>query len=198
MFSDSLLTRVEQGEDIMLVPEHGTIMDRSTGGLFTPDFWNWSMFKNISENAGKEVSPGTLSVYADSSHYALSGFPNDGRSDMQWWSIARNSRPLIIDSLPADYTPVVSVIDNPERCHRLAILMEFKVGKGRLMICTTDLKAISDTPEGRAYANSIVRYMKSDKFCPPEATRQQIESLFRSTVGTKDIRGVENPTDYDI
>lgn len=198
MFSDSLLTRVEQGEDIMLVPEHGTIMDRSTGGLFTPDFWNWSMFKNISENAGKEVSPGTLSVYADSSHYALSGFPNDGRSDMQWWSIARNSRPLIIDSLPADYTPVVSVIDNPERCHRLAILMEFKVGKGRLMICTTDLKAISDTPEGRAYANSIVRYMKSDKFCPPDATRQQIESLFRSTVGTKDIRGVENPTDYDI
>ena len=195
---DSLLEKLEQGSDILLIPEYGTISDRSVGGLFTPDFWNWSMFKRISERGGKEISPGTLSIYTDPAHKALEGFPNDGYSDMQWWSIALNSRPLIIDSLPTDYRPVVSVIDNPERCHRLAILMEFKVGKGRLMICTTDLKAISGTPEGRAYAGSILRYMKSDKFCPPEATRQQIESLFRSTVETKDIQGVENPTDYDI
>ncbi|MCM1502813.1 MAG: glycoside hydrolase [Bacteroidales bacterium] len=185
------------GGRALLVPRHEDIENCSVGGLFTPDYWNWSMFKTISENAGKEVSPGTLSVLADPAHPALTLFPNDGRSDWQWWSITRNSRPMVLDALPKEYFPIVQVIDNVERNHKLGILFELSVWEGRLLVCTTDLSAISATPEGRAYIASIVDYFCSDAFRPSTAvTWDDVKTLFGNVVSHNDIHGVRNVTDY--
>ncbi|MGG6550559.1 UNVERIFIED_CONTAM: hypothetical protein NY100_34710, partial [Prevotella sp. 15_C9] len=76
---------------VLLIPDHDSIVAQSVGGMFTPDYWNYSMFKTISENAGKEVSPGTLSILTDPGHPLLKYFPTECHSDWQWWSITRNS-----------------------------------------------------------------------------------------------------------
>lgn len=188
---------LDEGGSVLLVPDHADIELCSVGGLFTPDYWNWSMFKTISENAGREVSPGTLSVLADPAHPALALFPNDGRSDWQWWSISRNSRPMVLDVLPKDYFPIVQVIDNIERNHKLGILFEFAVGRGKLLVCTTDFGAISGTPEGQAYIASLVGYFMSEDFSPSvEVSWEDLEMLFGNKVQDGDIQGVRNVTDY--
>ena len=194
---DRLRQMLEDGRTVLLFPSHGDIVDNSVGGLFTPDFWNWSMFRRISERAGKEISPGTLSVINDPEHPAFGLFPNEGHSDWQWWSISLHSRPLIMDSLDG-YTPVLQVIDNVERCHKLGIVAEFAVGNGRLLICTTDPDAVSDTPEGAAFIASLASYASSDNFSPSYRLdwNDLLQLLYGKTGDNEVTDGVENPTAY--
>lgn len=193
---DSLKSLLSEGRTVLLIPEHSEVEGSTLGGMFIPDFWNWSMFKTISENAGKEISPGTFSVICDPGHPAFALFPNDGRSDWQWWSVTRNSRPLILDELDG-YFPVLQMIDNPERCHRLGILAEFAVGNGRLMVCMTDLDAIADTPEGAAFRASVLRYVASEDFRPSYRLEwSELQKLLYGRRESVDIEGVRNQTDY--
>jgi hypothetical protein len=62
-------------------------------------------------------------------------------SNWQWWHIVENSRSIILDETPADYRPIVHVVDNFARNHKLGLLFETNVGKGSLLICASDLPA---------------------------------------------------------
>ena len=166
--NDDLRKRLESGASVLLIPDHDSIVAQSVGGMFTPDYWNYSMFKTISENAGKEVSPGTLSILTDPGHPLLKYFPTECHSDWQWWSITRNSRPMILNATRGEYRPLIQVVDNIERNHKLGLVFEFAVGKGKLLVCMTDLQAIAGTPEGNQFRTSLLRYMKSDAFHPTE------------------------------
>ena len=193
---ETLKAMLDAGKRVILVPEHSSVTGNTVGGMFIPDFWNWSMFKTISENAGKEVSPGTLSIINDAAHPLFSSFPNQGHGDWQWWSITMNSRPLIMDELEG-YLPLVQMIDNAERCHKLGIVSEFAVGNGFLLVCMTDLDAIADTPEGAAFKASLLHYAASGDFRP--SYRLGWEDLVQLLYGERDaldIQGVENQTDY--
>ena len=44
--------------------------------------------------------------------------------------------------------------------------MEWKVGKGKLLICMSDLEKASQYPEGRAFYESVLDYMRSMDFSP--------------------------------
>ena len=93
IYIDSLLnkqvkSKLAKGATVLLLPRHKDIEKQSVGGMFTPDYWNYAMFKTISENAGKEVSPGTMSILADPAHPLFRHFPTEEHSDWQWWSIA--------------------------------------------------------------------------------------------------------------
>jgi hypothetical protein len=124
------------------------------------------MFKTICENNKKSVSPGTMGILTDPSHPVFGSFPTEAHTNWQWFPVIKNSRPLILDNLPGNYRPLIQVIDNIERNHRLGILMEFKVGKGKLLLCMSDLEKASVYPEGRAFYQSLLNYMQSDAFRP--------------------------------
>lgn len=191
------LKALQQGKSVLLSPRHASIEKQSVGGLFTPDYWNYAMFKTISENNNKPVSPGTLGMLMNPTHPLFDHFPTEGRSDWQWWSIALNSRPLILNSLDKDYRPLIQTVDNVERNHKLGILMEFKVGKGKLLISTTDFDAITSCVEGRAYVDAVRQYMLSADFHPETAiTVDALRSLLYSETKVRDIQGVKNLTDY--
>lgn len=199
--ADTLDVYVEKalakGKNVLLLPKLRDIAGQSVGGLFTPDYWNYAMFKTISENNNKPVSPGTLGLLTDPTHPIFESFPNEGRTDWQWWSIALNSRPLILDRLDKKYKPLIQSVDNVERNHKLGILMEFKVGKGKLLLCTTDLDAIAKHPEGKAYGHAVKAYAASDEFAPATAiTTAELRELLYSNTSAPDIQGVENQTDY--
>lgn len=192
---ETLRQRLEAGESVLLAPRREAVMRQSVGGLFTPDFWNYSMFKTISEQAGKEVSPGTLSLLVDPTHPLFREFPTDISSDWQWWSIARNSRPMILDALPCH--PIVQVVDNAERCHRLGLLFEFQVGAGRLLVCMCDLQAIAGTPEGDQWRYALSAYLRSAQPAPAQTLSwEALCELFGTTAAEEEIRGVENASDY--
>ena len=197
--NDDLRKRLESGASILLIPDHDSIVAQSVGGMFTPDYWNYSMFKTISENAGKEVSPGTLSILTDPGHLLLKYFPTECHSDWQWWSITRNSRPMILNATRGEYRPLIQVVDNIERNHKLGLVFEFAVGKGKLLVCMIDLQAIAGTPEGNQFRTSLLRYMKSDAFHPTEQLAwKELDALFHADINQRQIIGVKNESDYTV
>jgi len=180
------LLKLVDGGSVLLMPGFNDIKDLSVGGLFTPDYWNWKMFKNISESNHKPVSPGTMSILTNPKLPLFEDFPTEFYTNWQWWPIVKNSHPFILDNTPENYRPLVQVVDNIERNHKLGLIFEFAIGKGKLLVCMSDLKAIQDKPEGRQLYSSILRYMSSDKFNPSQTlTTGELVSLF----STKMIAG---------
>ena len=187
------LTKLTEGGKVLLIPDFKDVQDLSVGGLFTPDYWNWRMFKNISEANNKPVSPGTMSILTDPRHPLFNNFPTEFYTNWQWWPIIKNSRPFILDNTPKDYRPLVQVIDNIERNHKLGLIFEFMVGKGRLLVCMSDLRAIINKPEGRQFYSAILKYMSSVKFNPSQSIiSEDLVSLFKTKVSEKKITGVNN------
>ncbi len=188
-----ILNELSAGAKVLLFPDHHAIKDISVGGLFTPDYWNYRMFKGISESNKKPVSPGTMSILTNPDLPLLSDFPTEFHTNWQWWPIVKKSRPFILNKTPKDYRPLVQVVDNIERNHKLGLIFEFAIGKGKLLVCMSDLKAIQDKPEARQLYSSILKYMSSDKFNPAQKlTNEELTGLFSTRVSSRKISGVEN------
>lgn len=195
--TDAILRQVESGATVILTPDHKSIAKQSVGGMFITDFWNYAMFKTISENNGKEVSPGTMGYLIDNKSPLFKSFPTESHSDFQWWAIAKASRPLIMDGTPRTLQPIVMAIDNVNRNHKLGVLFGVAVGKGKVLVCMTDLAKIADTPEGRQYALSIDEFASSDEFAPTfSMTSADLKKLFTREISEQKIVGVKNISDY--
>ena len=138
----------------------------TVGGLFQTDYWNYRMFKTICENNKKKVSPGTLGILTNPEHPIFKGFPTEMHTNWQWFPIIKESHPLVLDNFAKDYHPVVQVIDNIERNHKLGLVMEWKVGAGKLLVCMSDLEKAAKYPEGKAFYQSVLNYMRSADFNP--------------------------------
>lgn len=197
------LGSLNEGEKVLLLPRKDSISNVSVGGLFTPDYWNYAMFRSISLNNRKPVSPGTLGLLMNPTHPLFENFPTEEHTNWQWWQIVRNSNPMILDRMPDDYLPLIQAIDNVERNHKLGLLFELCVDvKGqdapsKLLVCTSRLDEIQETPSGKAFFNSIFEYMRSDSFAPQTVvTPVELVSLFTDAVSERNIVGVKNLTDY--
>jgi hypothetical protein len=77
-----------------------------------------------------------------------------------------NSRSIVLDDTPAAYRPIVQVIDNFDRNHKLGVLFEARVGPGKLLVCSIDLPALEEQPEARQLLSSLLEYMSSERFHP--------------------------------
>ena len=161
-----VMQQLEAGARVLWMPDTTAWKGHVVGGLFQTDYWNYRMFKTISENNKRPVSPGTLGILTDPKHPLFSLFPTEMHTNWQWFPIIKASSPMILDALPGDYRPIVQVIDNIERNHRLGMVFEFAVGKGKLLVCMADLDRASARPEGRQFYLSLLHYMQSDHFAP--------------------------------
>ena len=161
-----VVQQLEEGARVLWMPDTAEWKGHVVGGLFQTDYWNYRMFKTISENNKKPVSPGTLGILTEPEHPLFSLFPTEMHTNWQWFSVIKASSPMILDNLPEHYRPIVQVIDNIERNHRLGLVFEFAVGKGRLLVCMADLEKAAERPEGRQFYLSMLHYMQSDAFQP--------------------------------
>lgn len=178
---EATLAALERGEKVLLMPDRKQCAEATVDGLFQTDYWNYRMFKSICDNMGKKPSPGTLGILTYPEHPIFDGFPTDYHTDWQWYAIVKNSYPLILDAMPDGYRPTVQVIDNIERNHRLGLIFEVAVGKGRLLVCMADLQPVAELPEVRSFMRSILQYMESDNFAPKVTLApEQLQALFNA------------------
>lgn len=154
---------LEKGGKVLWMPDS---LPYTVGGLFQTDYWNYRMFKTICENNKKKVSPGTLGILTNPEHPIFKGFPTEMHTNWQWFPVIKESHPLVLDNFAKDYRPVVQVIDNIERNHKLGLVMEWKVGAGKLLVCMSDLEKAAKYPEGKAFYQSVIDYMRSADFNP--------------------------------
>ena len=192
--SSPILSKLQDGAKVLLMPRKSMYASQTVGGLVQTDYWNYRMFKTISENNKKPVSPGTLGLLVnDIAHPIFGNFPTEMHSNWQWAPIVHESRPLIMDSMCDGYRPLVQVIDNVERNHRLGLLFEFTVGKGRIMVCMSDLREQLSHPECRQLYRSLLDYMKSDGFAPKDSiSPSMLQSLFESVQSSTNVQELRN------
>lgn len=157
------MARLDKGENVLLLLTPGSILPEKGGDIrvgFSSIFWNtaWT----------NKQPPHTLGILCDPAHPALAAFPTEGYSDYQWWDLVSNCNAMVLDDFPADYRPVVQLIDDWFTNRKLGILLEGKVGNGKLMVCSADLqKDLDKRPAARQLRQSILQYMASDRFNPP-------------------------------
>ena len=192
--NDIAISQLQKGKSVLLMPDS---TDLCVGGLFTTDYWNYRMFKTISENNKKPVSPGTLGILTDPNHPIFNGFPTEMHTNWQWFPIIKASHPMILDNTSPDYRPIIQVIDNVERNHKLGLVFEFQVDKGKLLVCMADLEAATSYPEGRAFYRSILEYMTSGDFTPKtHITLEDFKKLMTNPVVEGKIGELNNISPY--
>lgn len=192
--TDKIARQLEKGKSVLLMPDSSKL---TVGGLFQTDYWNYRMFKTISENNKKSVSPGTLGILTDPKHPIFKSFPTEMHTNWQWFPILKASHPMMLDNTGKDYRPIIQVIDNIERNHKLGLVFEFQVGKGRLLVCMADLERASSYPEGRQFYRSLLEYMTSKDFAPnTKISLQDFHRLMNTKVVEGKIGELNNISPY--
>lgn len=191
------IEKLKNGAKILWFPKSEDVKDITIGGLFQTDYWNYRMFKTISESNKQPVSPGTLGILTDPLHKIFSYFPTEEHTNWQWFPIIKQSRPMILDRLPKGYKPIVQVIDNIERNHKLGLIFELGIEQGKLLICMSDLEAVKDKPEAKQLYYSILQYMNSKDFRPETSLSvDSLLSLLNAQVISNKIEELKNVS-YD-
>jgi hypothetical protein len=136
-------------------------------------FWNTAWTNN--------QPPHTLGILCDPENKIFSDFPTEDHSNWQWWDPVTHSQAMIINNMPADLHPLIQPIDTWFENRRLALAFETKIGKGRLMVCSIDMKdKIDERPVSKQLLISMLKYMNSDSFNPQaEISIDQIQNLLR-------------------
>lgn len=159
--SDLFSRCVVEGRKVLYIPHHEEIAKQSVGGLFITDFWNYSAFKQTAINMKKEPSPGTFGLLINSTHPIFKSFPTDFHTNWQWWNIIKHSRPMILDNYPSEFRPIVQVIDNWDRNHKLGLIYEVPETKGKALVCVSDLFVCSENIEVKALFSNLINYLKN-------------------------------------
>ncbi len=165
--ADSLL---RLGRTVLLNPRE----DETEGleGKFVQVFWSPVHFPD---------QPGTMGLWCDPSNPALADFPTDSHTDWQWWELCKSGRTLVLDSVAPDMNPVVRMTDNFFKNRNLALILEAKVGAGRLLLCTPDITESLDTrPAARQLRRSLMKYMSGKDFNPVyELTAEEMATFHK-------------------
>ena len=163
------------GASVLLLPLASRIDSRGIETGFTPVFWNtaWA--------SGQK--PETLGILCRPEHPVFAQFPTEVHQNWQWWEVLKGAKVLVLDDQPADLRPLVQSIDTWFDNRRLGLLVEARVGKGRLMISGMNLSDdLTTRPVARQLRGSVLRYMASPAFAPKVAlTLEQVESFLKPT-----------------
>lgn len=170
------MERLDRGENVLLLLRPESILPEKGGDIkvgFSSIFWNtaWT----------NKQPPHTLGILCDPAHPALAAFPTERYSDYQWWDLMSHCGAMVLDDFPADYRPIVHLIDDWFTNRKLGILMEGKVGNGKLLVCSVDLqKELDKRPAARQFKQSILEYMASDRFNPSTALDpEKVRGLYK-------------------
>lgn len=195
--TDHVLDVLKQGGKVLLIPDKESCKEVTVGGLFQTDYWNYRMFKSICDRIKKPASPGTLGILTQPEHPIFKDFPTESHTNWQWYPVIKNSYPLILDRMPQEYRPIVQVIDNVERNHKLGLIFELNVEGGKLLICMADLEAVRNTPEGLQFYASLLDYIQSSDFNPTfSVATKDLKTLFVADSQKGQIK-VLNNISYD-
>ncbi|WP_207514224.1 exo-beta-1,4-galactosidase [Longitalea luteola] len=163
---------LEEGGTVFLQAAGKIVKGKEVVNYFTPVFWNTSWFKMR--------PPHTLGIVCDPNHPAFKRFPATYHSDMQWWDIVNKAQVMHLEDFPKGFSPILQPIDTWFINRKLALLLEAKVGKGKLLLCSIDLKNdMSNRPAAFQLLHSLLDYMVSKEFNPAASVElSAIQALF--------------------
>jgi F5/8 type C domain/Glycosyl hydrolases family 2, sugar binding domain/Glycosyl hydrolases family 2/Glycosyl hydrolases family 2, TIM barrel domain len=143
------------GARVVLLP--GKFTSQYPTAMTTP-FWTPLMFSNQRQ---------ILGFVCQADHPAFKAFPTDTHNNWQWYDLTLGGACMDLSDIKGDYRPLVQGIDQPQRCNRLGIVYEGKIGKGSLLVCTLDLnRDLKTRPVACQLRYSLIKYAASEDFHP--------------------------------
>lgn len=150
---------LENGGNVFLNAAGKVVKGKEVVQTFLPVFWNTSWFKMR--------PPHTLGFVCDPSYPAFADFPTSFHSDMQWFEIVNKTQVMNLEDFPKGFKPIVQPIDTWFLNRRLAMIFEARVGKGKLVVSSADLRPdLEGLPAARQLYFSLQQYMESGRFNP--------------------------------
>ncbi|MBC7626621.1 MAG: glycoside hydrolase family 2, partial [Ferruginibacter sp.] len=151
------INALNEGRTVLLNPGKEKI--NGVEGKFVQVFWSPVHFPN---------QPGTMGLLINPAHSAFANFPTDEFTNWQWWDLCKNSTTLVLDSIGINPSAIVlRDIDNFFKNRNMASIIEAKVGKGKLLLCTMDIQHdLEKRPVAAQLKYSLLKYMEENKFNP--------------------------------
>ncbi|MCK4629335.1 MAG: hypothetical protein KAT56_10045, partial [Sedimentisphaerales bacterium] len=101
-------------------------------------------------------------VIAD--HPITTRFPNDGYCDWQFYPMFNHAVTIVFDEMENTFDPIIEVVSSYKLISKQSSLFEWRVGQGRLLVCT--LKLPDSDPAAAYLKKCILDYAGSDRFHP--------------------------------
>ena len=174
--SATTIKYLENGGKVLLSLGKGKVSPEMGGDVgvgFSSIFWNTAW------TGGQK--PHTLGILCDPEHPALAQFPTEYHSNWQWWDAMSHADAINLNTLPAELKPIVRIIDDWVSNRRLALLVEAKVGKGKILISGVDLvNNLKNRPEAVQLKASLINYLNGELFNPTvELKAEQIKKIIK-------------------
>jgi len=170
-WDDQVKAHLEKGGKVLLLADTAKIKS-DADPVFSGISWNtvWS-----------GMPPNLLGILCNPQHPALHHFPTEFHSNWQWWDIVAHSKPMVLDSLPDGFKPLVQMVPDWNNPRKIGLVFEAKVGKGSVLVTATDLTHDMDKrPVARQLLYSLKDYVNSAAFMPQnEVTPAMMEGLFK-------------------
>ncbi|MCG2661727.1 MAG: hypothetical protein L6437_15955 [Kiritimatiellae bacterium] len=100
-------------------------------------------------------------------HPALGNFPHEGWCDLQFRLLFENAGNINLDVFPVEIEPIIRIIDGYRWCRTRAHLVEFGVGKGKILATSFNFsESLGILPEANYLFSQLVNYALSDIFRP--------------------------------
>jgi len=154
------LKALQRGRTVLLTAAGKVTLGSDVKQNYLPVFWNTSWFKMR--------PPHTTGAYIDYQHPLFKyDFPTDSWSNLNWWELLNRAQVMNLMELPLDYQSPIQPIDTWHVSRKLGMLIEARVGKGRLLMTTMDVtNDLEHRPVARQMRYAILRYMQSADFKP--------------------------------
>ena len=137
-------------------------------GQFSTDFWSVGTFPQ---------QEGGMGLLIAEEHPLFRRFPTAFHTDYQWWLMARQRSLRLPDERLAEGI-LVRQMDSYAQLRTLAMLLELRVGAGRVLISTMGLPDLPQKPEVRALRRALLAYARSEDFRPKaEVSADELRSL---------------------
>ncbi len=153
---------LENGGTVLLTLKKDDIAPEAGGNIktgFSSIFWNTAW------TAGQ--GPHTLGVLVNPQHPVFSEFPTEYHSNWQWWDAMNHGQAINLAAIDPAIQPLVRIIDDWFTNRPLALAFEAKVGKGKILVCSTDLVTdLQKRPESQQFLYSLKKYMAGNDFNP--------------------------------
>lgn len=186
--NDDIVSMLEKGAKVLLVANKCGDESNSVKAHFYPLYWSLTFFPG----QGKT----NIGLLLQDNHSLFKDFPTSYHSDWQWESISKDSKAFVLNDMSTDFKPIAQPVDDFHRNNKMGSIFEFKVGKGKLLVCGYDIN--TDKPVAKQLKKSIVNYMKSGSFAPdyevevrtlkkmftfvPEAVKANVPEEFKNAV----------------
>ena len=175
---ENLQAAMAKGERVLLM---GTGPFRSL-----PMSYRIGMAGRCSGNFATVIKPG---------HPALAGLPHEGFCGWQFRRLMEGGAAVQLEAgVPFD--PIIEIVSAAKFVIRQAGLFEYRVGKGRLLVCS--FKFADGDPAARWLKDRLVAYAASDAFSPAQGlTPDELHAVISAPLlsGAKNANCARNPND---